>query len=180
MSENCVFGPSGQFLDIFRTFFRHFSDILSTFPFSGLSNDLPVSIAIPPTPDRPWIPIFWKRGFRGPKTPISLRPHTGWKREFLVKKSPFPLCSLAEKRGFLDRKLPFPGRGEMGIFGPRNPLFQKMGIRGLSGVRGIASQAVFTYTIRTSRIALPHFIFEERFSVIITPPITPNNFWGIS
>ena len=42
-SENCVFGPSGQFLDISRTFFRHSSDILSTFPFSGLSNDLPVT-----------------------------------------------------------------------------------------------------------------------------------------
>ena len=25
-----------------------------------------------------------------------------------------------------------------GVFGPRNPLFQKMGIRGLSGVGGIA------------------------------------------
>ena len=30
MSENCVSGPSGQFLDIFRTFFGQFSDILST------------------------------------------------------------------------------------------------------------------------------------------------------
>ena len=77
--------------------------------------------------------------FRGPKTPISLCPHTGWKREFLVQKSPFPLCFLAGKRGFFDRKLPFPGRGKMGIFGPRNPLFQKTGIRGLSGVRGIAT-----------------------------------------
>ena len=43
MSENCVFGPSGQFLDLSRTLLRHFSDILSTFPFSGLSNDLPVT-----------------------------------------------------------------------------------------------------------------------------------------
>ena len=39
----------------------------------------------------PRTPICWKRGFRGPKTPISIRPHTGWKREFLVKKSPFLL-----------------------------------------------------------------------------------------
>ena len=30
-------------MDIFRTFFRHFSDILLTFPFSGLSNDFPVT-----------------------------------------------------------------------------------------------------------------------------------------
>ena len=29
--------------DNFSTFFRHFSDILSTFSSSGLSNDLPVS-----------------------------------------------------------------------------------------------------------------------------------------
>ena len=43
MSKNCVFSPSGRFLDIFQTFFRHFSDILSTFPFSGLSNDLPIT-----------------------------------------------------------------------------------------------------------------------------------------
>ena len=33
MSKNCIFSPSGQF----------FLDILSTFPFSGLSNDLPVT-----------------------------------------------------------------------------------------------------------------------------------------
>ena len=29
--------------------FRHFSDILSTFPFSGLSNDLPVTTLVPQT-----------------------------------------------------------------------------------------------------------------------------------
>ena len=34
MSDNCVFSPSGQFWDIFRTSFRHISDIWSTFPFS--------------------------------------------------------------------------------------------------------------------------------------------------
>ena len=27
MPENCVFSPSGQFLDIFRTFFGHFVDV---------------------------------------------------------------------------------------------------------------------------------------------------------
>ena len=68
----------------------------------------------------PRTPTFLKRGFRGPKPPISLRSRMGCKREFPVKKSPFPLCSLAErkKRGIFDRKLPFPGRGEMGVFGP--------------------------------------------------------------
>ena len=46
-SENRVFQLDnfwtifGQFL---RTFFGHFVDILSTFPFLGLSNDLPVTI----------------------------------------------------------------------------------------------------------------------------------------
>ena len=43
MSENCVFSPSRQFFDMFRTILRHFSDILPTFPFSGLSNDSPVT-----------------------------------------------------------------------------------------------------------------------------------------
>ena len=43
MSENCVFSPSGQFWTFFGRFFRHFSDILSTFPFSRLSNGLPVT-----------------------------------------------------------------------------------------------------------------------------------------
>ena len=43
MSENCVFSPSRQLLDIFRTFCRHFSDILSAFPL-GCPNALPVTI----------------------------------------------------------------------------------------------------------------------------------------
>ena len=43
MSENCVVSPFGQSLDIFRPCFRHFSDILWTIPFSGLSKDLPVT-----------------------------------------------------------------------------------------------------------------------------------------
>ena len=34
-----------------------------------------------------------------------------------------------------------------------------------------------SYTIRTSWITPHHFIFRELISVIITPPITPNNFW---
>ena len=41
----------------------------------------------------------------------------------------FYVCPCRKKRGFFDRKLPFPERGEMGVFGPRNPLFQEMGIR---------------------------------------------------
>ena len=38
MSENCVFQS------LLDNFWEHFSDISSTFPFSGLSNDLPVTI----------------------------------------------------------------------------------------------------------------------------------------
>ena len=34
-------------------------------------------------------------------------------------------------------------------------------------------------TIRTSRITLPH-LFQELMSVSITPPITPNDFWGFN
>ena len=36
------------------------------------------------------------------------------------------------------------------------------------------------HTIRTSWITLHRFIFQELISVIITPPITPNNFWRFS
>ena len=59
----------------------------------------------------PRIPISWKRGFRVRKPPFPRRPYKCWKREFSVQKSPFSMCSL-------------------GVFGPRNPLFQEMGIRG--------------------------------------------------
>ena len=41
MSENCVFMKVPP--DNLRTFFRHFSDILSTFRLSGPPNDLPVT-----------------------------------------------------------------------------------------------------------------------------------------
>ena len=61
MSANCVFGPSGQFLDIFGHFFGIFSDILSAFRSSGLSNDLPftnlnfvcLSFLFPTSPPHP-------------------------------------------------------------------------------------------------------------------------------
>ena len=45
------------------------------------------------------IPISWKSGLRDPKTPISLRLHTGWTIGFSVKISPFPLWSLERTRG---------------------------------------------------------------------------------
>ena len=66
------------------------------------------------------IPISWKRGFRGPKTPISPRPCKGWKREFSVQKSPFSMCSLVEKRGFFGQKTPFSRtKGNGGFWTPK-------------------------------------------------------------
>ena len=68
----------------------------------------------------PRTPILWKRGFKGPKSPISLRPHTGWKREFSVKKSPFLLRSLAankKKKDFF-RKILASVKFQSAILGP--------------------------------------------------------------
>ena len=86
----------------------------------------------------PESPFPGKEGFGVQKPPFPSPSHGP---ENGVEKSPFPLCSLAEKRGFFDRKLPFPGWG----FGPRNPLFQEMGIRALSGVGGIPILAGFEH-----------------------------------
>ena len=35
-------------------------------------------------------------------------------------------------------------------------------------------------TIQISCITLAHLIFQELISVIITPPLTPNYFWGFN
>ena len=43
-----------------------------------------------------------------------------------------------------------------------------------------AQNAPSELTIRTSWITPHHFIFRELISVLITPPITPNNYWGFS
>ena len=52
-------------------------------------------------------------------------PHlsSAWKREFSVKKSPLFLQGNTGKWGFFDRKLPFPGREEMGDFWTPKPSF---------------------------------------------------------
>ena len=81
--------------------------------------------ALPPTPDRAPNPHFLEKRVSESKNPIPPHPHTTWKREFSAKKSPFSLCSLVEKRGFFDRKLPFPGRGEMGFLGPETLFSRK-------------------------------------------------------
>ena len=55
--------------------------------------------------------------------------YKGWKREFLVPKSPFSMCSLVEERGFFDRKLPFPERGKWEFWTPK-PSFSGNGDSG--------------------------------------------------
>ena len=42
------------------------------------------------------------------------------------QKSPFSLWSLEEKKGIFDRKLSFPGQGEMGVLDPET-LFSRKG-----------------------------------------------------
>ena len=86
------------------------------------TNFLNTPSAIPPTPDRTPNPhsLEKKKRVSGSKNPHFPSPsHDLEKGDFLT-----------EKRGLFDRKLPFPGRGEMRVFGPRNPLFQETGIRG--------------------------------------------------
>ena len=63
LGKNCpknvrklCFQPLRTIFGHFRTFFRHFSDILSTFPFSGLSNDLPVTTLKGPESHVKWPP----------------------------------------------------------------------------------------------------------------------------
>ena len=77
----------------------------------------------------PESPFPGKEGFGAPaKTPIS--PRSG-KGSFLSKIP--PLCKGTHGRwGFWDRNLHFPafvGATGNGGFGPRNPLFQEVGIR---------------------------------------------------
>ena len=125
----------------------------------------PQGLKIPPTPDRAPNPHFLKKRVSGSKKPLFplalARPGKG---SFLSKKCPFSLCSLVEKRGFFDRKLPFPGWGE-GVFGPRNPLFRKpqktrksrvqevIRVRSLlsSGVRKLPKHLFYCVSVQSER-----------------------------
>ena len=92
------------------------------------------------------ITISWKRGFRSPVTPISPC------RVFGPKIPIFYVFPCRKKGVFFDRKLPFPERGAMGVFGPRNPLFQKMGIRAPVWGRGKFNERVSGFRpLRKSR-----------------------------
>ena len=76
-------------------------------------------------------PKSGKEGFGAQKTPLSHRLRKG---RFESKKSPFLYRAPQGKWGFSDSKRPSLGRWEMGVFGPRNPLFPILGI--LTPVRG--------------------------------------------
>ena len=96
------------------------------------------------SPDRALNPHFLEKRVSGSKTPIAPRAGKG---SFLSvkKKNPFLFCKGTQrKRGlFLTESSLFQlvwERREMGVFGPRNPLFQKMAVRGPVWGRGIASQ----------------------------------------
>ena len=76
----------------------------------------------PPRLGFPWpqtgarIPISWKRGFRGPKTPIST--------------SPLQRLGKGVKRGIFWQKTPFSRtRGNGGFWTPKPSFCQEMGIR---------------------------------------------------
>ena len=79
-----------------------------------------------------------------------------------IEKGIFYVFPCRKKGGFFDRKLPFPERGEMGVFGPRNPLFQEMEIRapvwGQGNPKPISD--THTHTLSGSRgfgVSLPEF-----------------------
>ena len=109
-------------------------------------------VGIPLTPDRGPNPHFLEKRVSGSKN--SHFP-SFWKREFSVKKSSFSYKGTHRKWGFLDRKLPFPAfvraRGNGG-FGPRNPLFQEMGIRAPVWGRGNPN----TWRLRRLKVLQKH------------------------
>ena len=70
---------------------------------------------------------FLEKRVSGSKNPHFQSPLQRLEKGAFGAETTFSMCSLAERRGVFDRKLPLPERGEMGVFGPRNPLFQKMG-----------------------------------------------------
>ena len=90
----------------------------------------------PPTPDRAPNPHVLEKRVLGSKNTHFPSPSHGLEKGVFCEKIPIFPVSLAERRGFFDRKLPFPGRGEMGVFWTPNPLFQEMGIRGPVWGRG--------------------------------------------
>ena len=90
-------------------------------------------------------PPFSGKRVSGSQNPHFPSPSHGLEKGVFGQKIlHFPCVPLQEKGGFLtENSLSSPGRAEMGVFGPRNPLFQKMGVRGSLWGRGsptLASQ----------------------------------------
>ena len=90
IAKNCpknvrklCFKPLWTIFGHFSDIFRHFLDILSTFPFSGLSNDLPVTILPPARRD-------FSHAKKG-KWPLS--------RVFALKRAVFSHGKIASKKG---------------------------------------------------------------------------------
>ena len=120
--------PGKMAAKIFTKNPRHFPRCtkLSFFTAATLGASGP-SVGIPPTPDRAPNPHFLEKRAPGSKNPHFPSPSHDLEKGVFCQKSPVSLCSLVEKRGFFDRKLPFPDRGEMGVFGP-GTLPEKRGI----------------------------------------------------
>ena len=94
------------------------------------------------------IPISWKKGFRGPNTPIS--PRSG-KGSFLSKHPLFFCKGTRRKWGFLDRKLPFPAfvraRGNGGFWTPK-PSFPGNGDSGCCLGSGESQPQIHPFGVR--------------------------------
>ena len=114
------------------------------------------------------IPMAWKRGLRGPETPISLRPHAGRRRELSVKKSPFPFGPLKEKGGcFSTENSLFHDERTWGLLDPENLFSRKWGFGLLSGVRGIPILNLILKTPReTKEKRVPKHIKNEGFRLL--------------
>ena len=96
-----------------------------------------VCIAISPTPDRGPNPHLLEKRSSGFQNPHLTSPSHGLEKGVLNPKNPhFPFSHLQKKGGFLTENSPFQDEGKMGFLGPRNPLFQEMGIRGPFSGRG--------------------------------------------
>ena len=127
MTVNCfseigVLKPlSYSFLRV-RAFWAKLMVVFAFFCFTNVLKYLFCSVILEfPRPQTgPQISISWKRGFRGPKFPIS--PRSG-KGSFPSRNPLFFYKGTHRKWGFLDRKLPFPARvrakGSGGFWTPK-------------------------------------------------------------
>ena len=129
--------------DIFWTFFGHFLDIfrtfLSTFPFSGLSNDLPVTIKVGFNPGTAWIArngflqkltfeiqcwTFWVLGLPSPN-PLAYRHQIqGKKKHININKFPgLSRDGVGAKILFMCffRVIPYGGEKHINKVPPQNP-----------------------------------------------------------